>query len=187
TTAKSGDGDTKGGDDTKAPPKEEKKKKPNGWAKLPIGTILETKTVSKITVPKMETESVTVYTLKDRNDTEATVNMETKTKAQGKDLPAVIKDQQFPLFADPVAELQSGKEKPAEAKDEIDVKGVGKVACTKYTVRSTAFGVEKSRTETWLDASGEIPVPIKYVTQTMANNTTVTLTSVKRPGDAPPK
>lgn len=187
TTAKGGDGEPKGGEDKKPDAKEEKKpeKKPNGWAKLPVGTIIETKTVSKVTVPKMETESITTYTLKDRDDNNATVMIETKTKAQGKDLPAVIKDQQFPLFEDPTAALQ--KDKPTESKDSIEVKGAGKIACTKYTVRSTAFGVEKSRTETWLDAKGEIPVPIKYVYQTMANNTTVTMTKIQRPGDPPPK
>jgi hypothetical protein len=135
------------------------------WGTVPIGSVYETRTVTRLEKPFVhETETTTKQTLLARSDVEASIKLEISG------LPA--QDVKAPLHQDDAAACEGST---VTTSDEKCTVAAGTFDCTKTTIEVKDGEATKS-TVTWTTKS--IPVPLKTVVTNEAMTTTTELTSV---------
>ena len=144
----------------------------NSWSTVHIGSVYETKTVTRLEKPFVhETETTTKQTLIARNETEASIKIEI---AEGTALSA--QDVKVSLHQD--AELAHTGSKVTTASDTCTVPA-GTFDCTRTTVEVRDGDVTRS-TVTW--TAKKIPVPVKSVVTNENMTVTTELTKIAAGG-----
>lgn len=173
-------------DDAKPEKKDERKAKDTCWAKLPIGAVIEVKTSSQ-NKGTGASQSTTKYTLKERDDKRALVEVESSMNVPGIAPVVTSKEEEYPLveLEKPAPPADPKQPKPTITKETIEVKGFGKVECDKIVVKETLMGVQKSLSQSWIDPTNSLPNPIKTSYETPVMSSKVEIAGVKLPGGAP--
>src|SRR5262249_51568658 len=164
-------------------PADERKAKDTCWAKLPIGAVIEVKTTSE-NKGTGKSESTTKYTLKERKDKVAIVEVASSMTVPGVAPIQTSEDKEFPLVENvaPAGASDAKGPKPTISKESLEVKGFGKVAVEKYVVKETVLGVQKSLSTTWMDPDNNLPNPIKSSYETPVMSSQIEIVGVKLPG-----
>jgi len=140
---------------------------PTGWSAARVGTVYESKTVTRMQQPfAHETETTTRQTLLARNESQASIKIEI---AEGSATSA--QDVQVPLHQD---EVMPHDGSPVMKTDETCVVPAGTFECT----RTTISGAGGASMVTW--TAKRVPVPIRSVVTNANMTITTELVAVAR-------